>query len=50
MAGAEIAQIYMNYLQQRGGKDAMKEFLSVDRNMFGYVSVCIAAFCLLNDH
>ena len=50
MAGAEIAQIYMNYLQQRGGKDAMKEFLSVDRNMFEYVSVCIAAFCLLNDH
>ena len=46
----EIAQIYMNYLQQRGGKDAMKEFLSVDRNMFGYASLSVAALHSGNDH
>lgn len=26
---------YLNYLQQRGGKDAMKKFLLIDREMFG---------------
>ena len=31
----ELGQIYMNYLQQRGGKDAMKEFLIIDRELFG---------------
>lgn len=34
----ELAQVYMNYLVQRGGKDAMKEFLAVDRQMFGSVN------------
>lgn len=33
----ELGQVYMNYLQQRGGKAAMKEFLLVDRELFGYV-------------
>jgi pre-mRNA-processing factor 39 len=32
-----LGQVYMNYLQQRGGKDAMKEFLLIDRELFGYV-------------
>lgn len=31
----ELAQEYMNYLVQRGGKEAMKIFLEVDREMFG---------------
>ena len=35
----ELSQQYMTYLQQRGGKDAMKEFLTVDREMFGYVAL-----------
>ncbi|KAL7914818.1 hypothetical protein GGI35DRAFT_474532 [Trichoderma velutinum] len=39
----ELAQVYMNYLVQRGGKDAMKEFLAVDRQMFGPVSVSAAS-------
>lgn len=33
----ELGQVYLNYLQQRGGKDAMREFLDVDRELFGYV-------------
>lgn len=33
----ELARVYMNYLVQRGGKEAMKIFLEVDREMFGYV-------------
>ncbi|KAK5987596.1 Pre-mRNA-processing factor 39 [Cladobotryum mycophilum] len=35
----ELSQVYMNYLVQRGGKDAMKEFLIVDKQMFGPTSV-----------
>jgi pre-mRNA-processing factor 39 len=31
----ELARVYMNYLVQRGGKDAMAIFLAVDRDMFG---------------
>lgn len=31
----ELAQVYMNYLVQRGGKEAMKVFIEVDREMFG---------------
>jgi len=31
----QLAEIYLNYLQQRGGKDAMKAFLKLDREMFG---------------
>ncbi|KAG8165380.1 hypothetical protein KVR01_005655 [Diaporthe batatas] len=30
---------YLNYLQQRGGKDAMKKFLLIDREMFGPLSI-----------
>lgn len=32
----ELAQIYMLYLQQRGGKEAMKEYMRVDREVNGY--------------
>lgn len=31
----ELAREYMNYLVHRGGKQAMKTFLEVDREMFG---------------
>lgn len=31
----ELAQLYLTYLQGRGGKDAMKQFLQIDREMFG---------------
>jgi len=31
----ELCEVYMAYLQHRGGKDAMKEFLKVDQEMFG---------------
>lgn len=33
----ELIQVYLAYLQQRGGKDAMKQYLAVDREMFGSV-------------
>lgn len=35
----ELTQFYMTYLVQRGGKDAMKLFIQVDREMFGPTSV-----------
>ncbi|VBB72131.1 Putative pre-mRNA-processing factor 39 [Podospora comata] len=38
----ELGRIYMNYLQHRGGKEAMKDFLDVDRQMFGPRSVSLA--------
>ncbi|KAK4464872.1 hypothetical protein QBC42DRAFT_262517 [Cladorrhinum samala] len=38
----ELGQVYLNYLQQRGGKEAMKEFLLIDRDMFGPHSVSFA--------
>jgi pre-mRNA-processing factor 39 len=31
----EMTQVYLTYLQERGGKDAMKQFLAVDRDLFG---------------
>jgi pre-mRNA-processing factor 39 len=31
----DLAQIYLNYLVERGDKDAMKVFLQVDREIFG---------------
>lgn len=31
----ELAQVYLNYLVHCGGKDSMKAFLQVDREMFG---------------
>ncbi|KAK4181657.1 hypothetical protein QBC36DRAFT_317573 [Triangularia setosa] len=39
----DLGRIYMNYLQNRGGKEAMKDFLSVDRQLFGPRSVSLAA-------
>ncbi|KAH7137161.1 hypothetical protein B0J13DRAFT_559059 [Dactylonectria estremocensis] len=35
----ELAQVYLNYLVQRGDKDSMKVFLQVDTEMFGPPSV-----------
>jgi hypothetical protein len=37
----ELGQVYLSYLQQRGGKQAMKEFLLIDRELFGYVMCCL---------
>ena len=34
-----LGKVYMDFLIHRGGKDAMKEFISVDRDMFGYVGL-----------
>lgn len=34
-AKKELGQQYLNYLQQRGGVEAMAEFLAVDRKLFG---------------
>jgi pre-mRNA-processing factor 39 len=31
----ELFEAYLGYLQQRGGKDAMKQFLQLDREIFG---------------
>jgi len=31
----ELTRSYFSYLQQRGGKDAMKQFLALDRETFG---------------
>ncbi|KAK3329400.1 hypothetical protein B0H66DRAFT_540905 [Apodospora peruviana] len=39
----ELGQYYLGYLQNRGGKTAMKDFLAVDRDLFGPHSVSIAA-------
>lgn len=39
----ELTQTYMNFLVQQGGKDAMKIFLEVDRDIFGPLSVGAAA-------
>ena len=36
-AKKELCQVYMTYLQQRGGKDSMKKYLAIDREFFGYV-------------
>jgi len=33
----DLAQLYLNYLVERGDKNAMKVFLQVDREVFGYV-------------
>lgn len=33
----DLGKIYLDFLVHRGGKDAMKEFLEVDRAVFGYV-------------
>ncbi|KAF4993852.1 hypothetical protein FGRMN_6183 [Fusarium graminum] len=38
-AKKDLVQVYLNYLVQRGGKDAMKVFLQVDREVFGPSSV-----------
>ncbi|KAM0215837.1 hypothetical protein ACHAPA_001730 [Fusarium lateritium] len=38
-AKKDLVQVYLNYLVQRGDKDAMKVFLQVDREVFGPSSV-----------
>ncbi|KAM0329881.1 hypothetical protein ACHAQA_004046 [Verticillium albo-atrum] len=35
----QLFQVYLQYLLQRGGKDAMKQFLTIDREVFGPQSV-----------
>ncbi|KEZ44631.1 hypothetical protein SAPIO_CDS3674 [Scedosporium apiospermum] len=37
----ELSRSYFSYLQQRGGKDAMKQFLLLDRETFGPPSVSV---------
>ncbi|KAL0939276.1 mRNA splicing protein [Colletotrichum truncatum] len=39
----ELYHIYLSYLQQRGGKDAMKQFLSIDREIYGPESISVLA-------
>jgi len=34
-----LSSVYLNYLQQRGTKEAMKEFLQVDRELNGPHSI-----------
>jgi hypothetical protein len=48
----ELSQVYLDYLVQSGGKDAMKVFLEVDREMFGLViapNYALPLFPLDND-
>ncbi|CAK7237297.1 hypothetical protein SBRCBS47491_009927 [Sporothrix bragantina] len=35
----ELCEAYLAYLQQRGGKDSMKKYIEIDREVFGPVSV-----------
>lgn len=35
-AKKELSQVYMTYLLERGGKDAAKEYLTLDRALHGY--------------
>jgi pre-mRNA-processing factor 39 len=35
LAKKELCKAYLQYLQQRGGKDAMKDFLLLEREVFG---------------
>lgn len=42
-AKRELSQVYLNYLQRRGGPDAMKQYLQVDREMHGPLSVSVLA-------
>jgi len=34
---SELSQVYMDYLLRRGGKDATKEYMQIDREINGYV-------------
>lgn len=37
----DLVQIYLNYLVERGDKNAMKVFLQIDREIFGYVATIL---------
>ncbi|KAL8388357.1 hypothetical protein RB595_009295 [Gaeumannomyces hyphopodioides] len=39
----ELCATYLTYLQQRGGKGAMEQFLLIDREMFGPASVSLSS-------
>ncbi|KAF4929774.1 Pre-mRNA-processing factor 39 [Colletotrichum viniferum] len=39
----DLYHIYLSYLQQRGGKDAMKQFLAIDREIYGPGSISVLA-------
>ncbi|EHA58311.1 pre-mRNA-processing factor 39 [Pyricularia oryzae 70-15] len=41
-AKKELCGVYLAYLQHRGGKDAMKQFLAIDREMYGPTSISLA--------
>ncbi|CAK7223405.1 hypothetical protein SCUCBS95973_005167 [Sporothrix curviconia] len=38
----EMCEAYLVYLQQRGGKDSMKKYIEIDREVFGPASVSFA--------
>ncbi|RYO97876.1 hypothetical protein DL765_011001 [Monosporascus sp. GIB2] len=40
-AKKDLFLTYLNYLQDRGGKDAMKQFLTIDREIYGPTSLCV---------
>ncbi|KAK9777032.1 putative Pre-mRNA-processing factor 39 [Seiridium cardinale] len=42
--------IYLTYLQERGGKDAMKEFLALDREIYGPSSTSILSKPALKEN
>ncbi|KAL8388358.1 hypothetical protein RB595_009295 [Gaeumannomyces hyphopodioides] len=44
----ELCATYLTYLQQRGGKGAMEQFLLIDREMFGLVPMLEGKFPLWN--
>ena len=39
----ELSHLYMDYLMDRGGKDAADEYMQLDRDVNGYVSSAISA-------
>ncbi|KAI0841982.1 pre-mRNA-processing factor 39 [Hypoxylon sp. FL0890] len=40
-AKKELFLVYLTYLQERGGADAMKQFLTIDREIFGPASLAM---------
>lgn len=42
-AKQDLFLTYLTYLQERGGSDAMKQFLAIDREIYGYVPLPLLA-------
>lgn len=40
-AKKDLFLTYLDYLQGRGGKEAMKQFLTIDREIYGPASLCV---------